>query len=79
MVTATGINRNHQRTGSPTGAINGVNVSLSKMEDHITDSPIQEPDDLLDDHESYQDYQEQQADLYISDNTLTRENHDVDD
>jgi len=40
---------------------------------HITDSPIQEPDDLNYEYESWRDYQEQQAD--ISD----REENDIDE
>jgi len=33
------------------------------MLDHITDSPIQEPDDLITDYEDHWDYEESQADL----------------
>jgi len=37
------------------------------VEDHITDSWIQEPEDLIDDYEHYRDYQQNQADLAYSD------------
>lgn len=37
------------------------------MVDHITDSPYQEPDDMLDDYEDRRDWEEKQADLWYSD------------
>lgn len=35
--------------------------------DHITDSPYQEPDDLLDDWEDRKEWEEKQADLWYND------------
>lgn len=40
---------------------------MALMEDHITDSPLQEPDDLVDDYEDRRAYEENQADLWYSD------------
>lgn len=37
------------------------------MEDHITDSQYQEPDDLIDDYQERKDYEENQADLWYTD------------
>lgn len=56
-----------ERRFAPPSSKNGAFFSERGMEDHITDSWIQEPEDLVDDYEHYRSYQENQADTWYTD------------